>query len=1049
MNKMLVIVLLICLSVSVNCDDSDEGKYIDLLPESEKRDFLERVARRILEEVETKQVAKRPSVTLSDSKLDDTSSYVSKLLKEEAADLKRRSFDHNKTNDNVNNSLRGGDKDRDKYIDLTLRDGPPLPDVDEDHHNKETTMSVISTGERMGIESTLDTHEKAVNVWPEKKSVHVIKTNDLPSVGSDNVTEMSNMAAAPQVAMTSSSQMKTKRSFRTDDEKIDVQITIDDDDDKVRRESQKKEAIEKPPHIVFEDNLKKENSIQDDTKSPKMRTRTDAPSSEKKVSIIVYKKNKSVNTPNIRNENYIQDNENQTIAIKQKLLRNDKDIMESPANDELRGNSRRSAVDVLENEKEVNNIPEDDAEAATPEVFVTTTEITRASITSTPALQEMTLSTDVLKANVTNINALDTTTVSTVTSTKNKTSNKTTDIYFRSDDIKWPQSVKDSPVTVFDTDNKVNNTTEGTVTAKTEVTVTATTEGGMKESTTQTIPQTIKSDTRLNVDKDHPIHTRRQNSNVSLNFNDDTLHVTQSDAKGPLSTVTVELNTTTEKVDDVKRNVVETPTSQSESNNEAQTMSTKVLISENESPVVRAQEDKTETETLAPLKGVTDTANVLTSSDNNQETNTKVKLTTQMNTQTGSTTTKSSIDADDNKRRKRKYEAIDSEKLIETTSITESMSEITSKPVVNLVNEPVNVTASIDSVNQSVYEPPTQHASKPDSIAATKSATQAFSALVSQENNQARVGNSMLGSESVMESVIETTSTSAINQIYEATVAASIIGSAQANDLKSKVATELATEIFRSSVSEPSNEVISESTGTQVSKLSSELMKLPTVEPITKTNNEQSSEAPNDLANDLALQRGSKSASESVSIEPTSRSNTRLEVESSAINKDKINKLKGEILQTISPISLTNNHNNEQIEKPDDKPNNLLENVHIATDKTKEDTTTVGIKTTTTATPVTTMVNGDIEVKTNKYETESTSRNFDSSEIMTRVPKLAAVPINNVPKSNKTKHIMKKKLSLQLGLVPDEPVTERQYESLIKFHSSRVLKAYSVYEVGK
>lgn len=418
---MFVIILFICLSVNVNCDINDEGKYIDLLPEAEKREFLERVARRILEEVETKKVAKEPSVTLKDAKLDDTSSFVSKLLNEEAADLKRRNMNwgHNKTKDRSKSSLRGGDNEKEKYIDLTLRGGPHQLQLKQGNitEQEEHTTSLIITVSGVGKESTTGTTEEAVTALPEKVIVDVIKTNDLPLIGIDNVTEIKKLPTSIQV-VTASSPIEdiTKRNFRRHDEKIDIQKTIDDANDTI---SPKIKASEELTHVVYEDNLNKsksvdtketnkskssnissilnsapqnKNSIQDDTKSSKMRANEEAvhlvqkDNINKSIPVDTNKSNKSISselvisTPNIVNQsenviqdsinrkpNLTQDNENETTSTQQKPLRNDRDIRElAKEGDEFQDNSRRREVNLIpeedENDKEVNVLPDDEVE---------------------------------------------------------------------------------------------------------------------------------------------------------------------------------------------------------------------------------------------------------------------------------------------------------------------------------------------------------------------------------------------------------------------------------------------------------------------------------------------------------------------------------------------------------------------------------------------------------------------------------------------------------------------------------------------------------------
>ncbi|VVC89424.1 unnamed protein product [Leptidea sinapis] len=68
--------------------DSD-NKYIDLLPEEEKRQFLERIARRILEESHSDKIPNTTHTELSDDELSVHSSYVQEIIKEETDNLKK------------------------------------------------------------------------------------------------------------------------------------------------------------------------------------------------------------------------------------------------------------------------------------------------------------------------------------------------------------------------------------------------------------------------------------------------------------------------------------------------------------------------------------------------------------------------------------------------------------------------------------------------------------------------------------------------------------------------------------------------------------------------------------------------------------------------------------------------------------------------------------------------------------------------------------------------------------------------------------------------
>lgn len=117
-------------------DSSDETKYIDLLPEKEKEEFLERIARRIFEGVQTKDNRDGVSGEVSESQLDEHDAFVKQILKEESSNLrksgvdiedKKSEDDLQRDDDHVNESLEKKDNhnavDDAELVDLTLRDG--------------------------------------------------------------------------------------------------------------------------------------------------------------------------------------------------------------------------------------------------------------------------------------------------------------------------------------------------------------------------------------------------------------------------------------------------------------------------------------------------------------------------------------------------------------------------------------------------------------------------------------------------------------------------------------------------------------------------------------------------------------------------------------------------------------------------------------------------------------------------------------------------------------------------------------------------------------
>lgn len=83
-----MLVILLILFTNVLCD-SDEDKYVDLLPDAEKQQFIEKVARRILEDVESKENEGQKSGELSDEQLRKHNEYVKAILKEESENIRR------------------------------------------------------------------------------------------------------------------------------------------------------------------------------------------------------------------------------------------------------------------------------------------------------------------------------------------------------------------------------------------------------------------------------------------------------------------------------------------------------------------------------------------------------------------------------------------------------------------------------------------------------------------------------------------------------------------------------------------------------------------------------------------------------------------------------------------------------------------------------------------------------------------------------------------------------------------------------------------------
>ncbi|CAH2083927.1 unnamed protein product [Euphydryas editha] len=124
----IILILVLIKNIRVYGDDDRFEKYIDLLPEEEKEEFLDRIARRILEGIGNENLndnngSNKPDVEINDEQLDTHDVYVKNILREET----KRHENDKKKDDPVKNEEAGGDNDDEsKYIDLTLRDGKVL-----------------------------------------------------------------------------------------------------------------------------------------------------------------------------------------------------------------------------------------------------------------------------------------------------------------------------------------------------------------------------------------------------------------------------------------------------------------------------------------------------------------------------------------------------------------------------------------------------------------------------------------------------------------------------------------------------------------------------------------------------------------------------------------------------------------------------------------------------------------------------------------------------------------------------------------------------------
>ncbi|XP_061381211.1 uncharacterized protein LOC116776363 [Danaus plexippus] len=118
----------------INADEDESNeKYIDLLPEEEKEEFLNRIARRILEDVNSRDTPNESHAEINDDQLNAQNAYVNDIIKEESKNL----YDERRDNkdDEKKKTDRGDEMADDRYIDLTLRTKDIVNDSESEKHS--------------------------------------------------------------------------------------------------------------------------------------------------------------------------------------------------------------------------------------------------------------------------------------------------------------------------------------------------------------------------------------------------------------------------------------------------------------------------------------------------------------------------------------------------------------------------------------------------------------------------------------------------------------------------------------------------------------------------------------------------------------------------------------------------------------------------------------------------------------------------------------------------------------------------------------------------
>lgn len=207
---MFVIFLLLLFVCNIRAEDSNEVKYIDLLPEEEKRQFIQSIAKRIIEEVNSKNENAAESREISEDQLNEHSEYVSKLLREETENLRRKNiekFDETPTTDapsteddylkvqRLEKYDSSNEKNKMDNLDLTSDKGKAeklIRNADEVTTEEDVSTPEITTENPSTILIETTSHENE-KIQPKNVSIE-ISIEDDNTDSSDNVNQTSKQA---------------------------------------------------------------------------------------------------------------------------------------------------------------------------------------------------------------------------------------------------------------------------------------------------------------------------------------------------------------------------------------------------------------------------------------------------------------------------------------------------------------------------------------------------------------------------------------------------------------------------------------------------------------------------------------------------------------------------------------------------------------------------------------------------------------------------------------------------------------------------------------
>lgn len=187
--------------------DSEEvnEKYIDLLPEAEKQEFLNRIARRILEGIQSDDTPNDSHVEITDDQLDQHHAFVQDIINQETENLRNQeSKEARRANENnyVDMSSSGGKREKrknnenvDETTPVTMYNVIPVKTVYEDYDTiskpKVYNASPTSNNEENGeVKKNNDNEEnEAGNVDAENSKLNSKNLKDEDELSNIKTTD--------------------------------------------------------------------------------------------------------------------------------------------------------------------------------------------------------------------------------------------------------------------------------------------------------------------------------------------------------------------------------------------------------------------------------------------------------------------------------------------------------------------------------------------------------------------------------------------------------------------------------------------------------------------------------------------------------------------------------------------------------------------------------------------------------------------------------------------------------------------------------------------